>query len=159
MQNSELLTLTYGAIVGQIIRDYEDPKEVNAQLEQMGYNMGVRLVDEFCAKNRAAKCRNFKETMETLGRVSCGVAATLRSWSSPRFFIPVFSSRSHFFLSAGRFPDVSGCLGHRRGMERRRDGVYPQVSLLAAFLSSFLLRLACLFRCFPSSSPAPPTPR
>lgn len=35
LQNSELLTLTYGAIVAQIIRDYEDPKEVNAQLEQM----------------------------------------------------------------------------------------------------------------------------
>jgi hypothetical protein len=34
-QNSELLTLTYGAIVAQIIRDYEDPREVNRQLEQM----------------------------------------------------------------------------------------------------------------------------
>lgn len=33
--NCELFTLTYGAIVAQIIRDYEDPKEVNAQLDQM----------------------------------------------------------------------------------------------------------------------------
>lgn len=34
-----------------------------------GYNMGVRMVDEFCAKFRGAKCKNFRETMETVGRV------------------------------------------------------------------------------------------
>jgi hypothetical protein len=35
VQNLELFTLTYGAMVAQLLRDYEDPKEVNAQLEQM----------------------------------------------------------------------------------------------------------------------------
>ncbi len=34
-QNAELFTLTYGTIVTQLIRDYEDPREVNLQLEQM----------------------------------------------------------------------------------------------------------------------------
>lgn len=33
--NAELFTLTYGAIVTQLIRDFEDPREVNLQLEQM----------------------------------------------------------------------------------------------------------------------------
>lgn len=50
----ELLTLTYGAIASQIVRDYEDPREVNAQLEQLGYSMGTRLVDDFCARQRGA---------------------------------------------------------------------------------------------------------
>ena len=35
MQNAELFTLTYGALVTQVVRDYEDPKEVNNQLEKM----------------------------------------------------------------------------------------------------------------------------
>ena len=77
--NSELLSLTYGALVAQLVRDFEDPKEVNAQLEQMGYNIGVRLVDEFCAKSRAVRCRNFRETMDTVAkeafRMFLGVAA------------------------------------------------------------------------------------
>ena len=65
--NSELLTLTYGAMVSQLIRDYEDPLEVNVQLEAMGYNIGVRIVDEFCAKSKT-RCRNFRETMDTVAR-------------------------------------------------------------------------------------------
>lgn len=34
-QNTELFNLTYGAMVAQVIRDFEDPREINAQLEQM----------------------------------------------------------------------------------------------------------------------------
>ena len=33
-----------------------------------GYNIGIRIVDEFCAKNKGTKCRTFKETMETVGK-------------------------------------------------------------------------------------------
>ncbi len=35
MQNSELLTLTYGALVTQLLRDYESVDEVNKKLDQM----------------------------------------------------------------------------------------------------------------------------
>ena len=66
--NAELLTLTYGAMVAQLIKDFEDPLEVNVQLEAMGYNIGVRAVDEFCAKSRGVRCRNFRETMDTVAR-------------------------------------------------------------------------------------------
>ena len=55
--SAELFTLTYGAVVAQVVRDFEDPKEANAQLEAMGYNLGVRIVDDFCAKSRAVRCR------------------------------------------------------------------------------------------------------
>lgn len=34
-KNAELFTLTYGAIVTQLIKDYEDLEEVNTQLEKM----------------------------------------------------------------------------------------------------------------------------
>lgn len=34
-QNAELFTLTYGAMVMQLIRDYEDLQAVNTQLEKM----------------------------------------------------------------------------------------------------------------------------
>ena len=34
-KNAELFTLTYGALVIQLIQDYEDYAEVNKQLEKM----------------------------------------------------------------------------------------------------------------------------
>jgi uncharacterized protein YjaZ len=42
----------YGSFVRQLLVDYEDPLEVNNQLETMGYNIGVRLVDDFFAKSK-----------------------------------------------------------------------------------------------------------
>jgi hypothetical protein len=84
--SAELFTLTYGAIVAQIVRDYEDPKEVNAQLEAMGYNMGVRIVDDFCAKSRVMKCKSFRDSMETLSkdalRMYLGVQGIVENWSA-----------------------------------------------------------------------------
>ena len=35
MQNAELFTLTYGAIVRQLLTDYEEIDEVNKQLDTM----------------------------------------------------------------------------------------------------------------------------
>lgn len=35
MQNAELFTLTYGAIVRQLLTDLEEVEEVNKQLDQM----------------------------------------------------------------------------------------------------------------------------
>jgi len=35
VQNSEILILTYGSIVRQLVADYEDVDEVNTQLEKM----------------------------------------------------------------------------------------------------------------------------
>jgi hypothetical protein len=44
MKNSELFTLTYGAIVWQLLQDYEDNiEEVNLQLEKM-YNFAYLFV-------------------------------------------------------------------------------------------------------------------
>ncbi|KFZ02579.1 hypothetical protein V501_09530 [Pseudogymnoascus sp. VKM F-4519 (FW-2642)] len=57
--NAELVTLTYGTIVAQLCRDYEgDYVEVNKQLDKMGYNIGLRLIEDYLAKsNSMRRCR------------------------------------------------------------------------------------------------------
>ena len=41
--NSELFTLTYGAIVTQLLKDYEEVDATNAQLEKMCAHMGGEI--------------------------------------------------------------------------------------------------------------------
>ncbi|KAJ3821257.1 transport protein particle complex subunit [Lentinula raphanica] len=54
-QNAELFALTYGALVVQLIQDYEDYTEVNKQLEKMGYNIGTRLIEDFFGKKEVGE--------------------------------------------------------------------------------------------------------
>ncbi|KWU44617.1 transport protein particle complex subunit [Rhodotorula sp. JG-1b] len=68
--NAELFTLTYGALVVQLIKDYEDYDEVNKQLEKMGYNIGVRLIEDFLARTGLGRCRDFAETGEIMSKVA-----------------------------------------------------------------------------------------
>ncbi|KAK1934735.1 putative Bet3 transport protein [Babesia divergens] len=68
--NSELLSLTYGSIVCQLIKDVEFTEGVNAQLISMGRNIGVRLVDEVLAKLGSTTCTNFRTTVETIAKVA-----------------------------------------------------------------------------------------
>jgi trafficking protein particle complex subunit 3 len=72
--NAELVTLTYGTIVAQLCTDYEnDYAQVNQQLDKMGYNIGMRLIEDFLAKSNAARCGNFRETADMISRVGCTV--------------------------------------------------------------------------------------
>ncbi|KAN0060949.1 hypothetical protein ACQY0O_006683 [Thecaphora frezii] len=67
--NAELFTLTYGALVIQMIKDYEDYQEVNKQLEKMGYNIGTRLIEDFLARTNLSRCSDFKEVGEVVSKV------------------------------------------------------------------------------------------
>lgn len=68
--NSELFTLTYGSVVAQLCKDYNDKyAEVNSELFRMGYNIGVRLIEEFLETTQLARCGNFKETAEIISKV------------------------------------------------------------------------------------------
>ncbi|GAB5364576.1 hypothetical protein AAMO2058_000982000 [Amorphochlora amoebiformis] len=67
--NSELLAMTYGALVTTLIKDFQDVKVVNTELEKMGYNIGVRLIDEFLAKTGVTQCRNLKETAHSIAKI------------------------------------------------------------------------------------------
>ena len=62
--------MTYGALVVQLIHDYEDYAEVNTQLERMGYNIGIRLIEDFLAKSSAPACTNFREVSEMISKVA-----------------------------------------------------------------------------------------
>lgn len=59
---------------------------MNKQLEQMGYNIGIRLVDEFLAKSRLPRCGGFKETAETIAKQALpmflNVSAAVGAWSA-----------------------------------------------------------------------------
>ncbi|KAG6851249.1 hypothetical protein H0H93_011685 [Arthromyces matolae] len=68
-QNAELFALTYGALVVQLIQDYEDYPEVNKQLEKMGYNIGTRLIEDFLAKSGLGRCADFREVGEVVAKV------------------------------------------------------------------------------------------
>ncbi|TFK30141.1 BET3 family protein [Coprinopsis marcescibilis] len=67
--NAELFALTYGALVVQLIQDYEDYEEVNKQLEKMGYNIGTRLIEDFLARSNLGRCSDFREVGEVVSKV------------------------------------------------------------------------------------------
>eukprot|EP00928_Gymnodinium_smaydae_P047161 TRINITY_DN31461_c0_g1_i1.p1 TRINITY_DN31461_c0_g1~~TRINITY_DN31461_c0_g1_i1.p1 ORF type:complete len:190 (+),score=48.96 TRINITY_DN31461_c0_g1_i1:66-635(+) len=83
--NADVLALTYGALVSQLLRDIEDVDAVNVQLEKMGYNIGLRLVDEFLAKSGLGACADFRETAEVVAKVALrmflGVGAEVVLWN------------------------------------------------------------------------------
>jgi hypothetical protein len=69
--NAELVTLTYGTIVAQLCKDFEgDYVQVNKQLDTMGYNIGLRLIEDYLAKsNTMRRCANFRETADMIAKV------------------------------------------------------------------------------------------
>eukprot|EP00307_Rebecca_sp_RCC1486_P012522 CAMPEP_0119429872 /NCGR_PEP_ID=MMETSP1335-20130426/43021_1 /TAXON_ID=259385 /ORGANISM="Chrysoculter rhomboideus, Strain RCC1486" /LENGTH=173 /DNA_ID=CAMNT_0007455611 /DNA_START=27 /DNA_END=548 /DNA_ORIENTATION=+ len=61
----------YGAIVIQVLKDADgDAEQTSTQLEKMGYNIGMRMIDEFLAKSNVTSCRDFKETGEVIAKVA-----------------------------------------------------------------------------------------
>ena len=67
--NAELVTLTYGTIVAQLCSDFaSNYAEVNKQLDKMGYNIGMRLIEDFFAKSGTQRCTSFRETAEAISK-------------------------------------------------------------------------------------------
>lgn len=57
-------------MVAQLCSDFDSNYgEVNKQLDKMGYNIGMRLVEDFFAKSGAQRCANFRETAEAISKV------------------------------------------------------------------------------------------
>lgn len=86
-QNAELFTLTYGSVVAQLVRDFKnDYQKVNQQLEKMGYNIGIRLVEDFLAKTGTGRCQSFKDTAEVVSKVGfkvfLNVTPQVTNWTS-----------------------------------------------------------------------------
>lgn len=72
--------LTYGTIVAQLCKDFDgDYVEVNKQLDKMGYNIGLRLIEDYLAKSNTMKrCANFRETAEMISKVRTASARVFR---------------------------------------------------------------------------------
>ena len=82
--SGELFNLTYGALVVQILRDYEDVEKVNKELDKIGYNIGIRLVEDFLARTNSGKCQNFRDTAEKLQlgfKLFLNVQPTVTGWN------------------------------------------------------------------------------
>lgn len=76
----------------QLCKDYEyNYPEVNKQLEKMGYNIGIRLIEDFLAKSSAPTCTNFREVAEMISKVA-----------QPAHCRALDSTRSHAYRSASR---------------------------------------------------------
>eukprot|EP01091_Cochliopodium_minus_P013017 TRINITY_DN4083_c0_g1_i1.p1 TRINITY_DN4083_c0_g1~~TRINITY_DN4083_c0_g1_i1.p1 ORF type:complete len:200 (-),score=71.79 TRINITY_DN4083_c0_g1_i1:86-661(-) len=88
--NSELFCLTYGAIVSQLLNDFEDVDQTNKQLEQMGYNIGKRIIDEFMATSGSGRCKDFEETAKVVAKVGfkmfLGITANIvkKDWNKEK---------------------------------------------------------------------------
>lgn len=83
----ELFTLTYGSFVAQLLKDYENVEEVNKQLDLIGYNMGVRMVEDFLSRTpQVGRCSDFRETADVLTKQAfkmfLGIQPTVTSWNS-----------------------------------------------------------------------------
>ncbi|CAB4256023.1 similar to Saccharomyces cerevisiae YKR068C BET3 Hydrophilic protein that acts in conjunction with SNARE proteins in targeting and fusion of ER to Golgi transport vesicles [Maudiozyma barnettii] len=87
--NAELFTLTYGAIVSQLCTDYgRDFTKINEQLFQMGYSIGVRLIEDFLARTALPRCQDMQETSEALSKcafkVFLNITPRVTNWSSTK---------------------------------------------------------------------------
>ncbi|XP_065305420.1 uncharacterized protein Bet3 [Dermacentor albipictus] len=82
--SSELFTLTYGSLVAQMLKDYESDEEVNKQLDRMGYNIGLRLIEDFLARTNVGRCYDFRDTAEKLQmafKMYLGISPSITNWS------------------------------------------------------------------------------
>ena len=81
----ELFTLTYGALVSQLTKDYDNDADINKQLDKMGYNIGIRLVEDFMARSNIGKCQDFRETADVLSKMAfkmyLNITPTITNWS------------------------------------------------------------------------------
>lgn len=83
--SGELFSLTYGSFVAQILKDYENVGDVNKQLEKMGYNIGVRMVEDFLSRTGSGRCHDFRDTSEKIQmafKLFLNISPTVTSWSS-----------------------------------------------------------------------------
>lgn len=52
--------------MSQLMKDYENVEDVNKQLDRMGYNIGVRMVEDFLARTNAGRCYDLRETADKI---------------------------------------------------------------------------------------------
>ena len=61
------------------MQDYENVDDVNRQLERMGYNIGVRIIEDFLARTGSGRCNDFRDTSEKVPKLRYLRLATMFS--------------------------------------------------------------------------------
>ncbi|KAJ2162823.1 hypothetical protein GGF46_000387 [Coemansia sp. RSA 552] len=84
--NAELFIFTYGSLVVQLVKDYEDYTAVNKQLDKMGYSIGVRLADDVLARATGLeRCADLHATADAVAKVGfkafLNIVPTVTGWS------------------------------------------------------------------------------
>ncbi|CAH8864213.1 unnamed protein product [Trichobilharzia szidati] len=82
---AELFTLTYGALVANIVRDFDTDAEINEQLDKIGFNIGLKLVEDYLARGNPGRCNDFKETAEAIVKgfkIFLGITPSICKFSS-----------------------------------------------------------------------------
>ncbi|KAI8323185.1 TRAPP I complex [Martensiomyces pterosporus] len=84
--SAELFIFTYGSLVVQLVKDYEDYGAVNKQLDKMGYNIGVRLIDDLLARTGLERCQDLHATAEVISKVGfkmfLNITPSVANWSA-----------------------------------------------------------------------------
>lgn len=68
-----------------MVRDLENTDDVNKQLERLGYNMGVRIIEDYLAKTGTGRCLDLKDTadkMQSAFKMYLGVQPNVANWSA-----------------------------------------------------------------------------
>lgn len=79
----------YGSLIVRLIKDYEKTEEINEQLEKMGYNIGIRLIDDFLSKTGNNACQTFRDTIDVISKIAfkmyLGVSCDVLVYSDKEF--------------------------------------------------------------------------
>lgn len=49
-----------------MLRDFENVEDVNKQLERLGYNMGMRIIEDFLSKTNSTRCTDMRDTADKI---------------------------------------------------------------------------------------------
>lgn len=87
--NAELFVMTYGVIVQQLCQDLNnDYIKINENLFSMGYNIGVRLIEDFLARTALPRCPNMTMTSEVISKVAfkifLNITPQIENWNTNR---------------------------------------------------------------------------
>jgi hypothetical protein len=59
--------LTYGSLIAQLIKDSDgNAEEVNKGLDRIGYNIGMRIIEDFLARTGYGRCNDLRDTAEKI---------------------------------------------------------------------------------------------
>lgn len=68
-----------------MLRDYENLDDVNKQLERMGFDMGVRLIEDFLSRTASPRCLDMRDTAEKIQqafRMYLSIQPTISNWAA-----------------------------------------------------------------------------